>query len=150
MDLRDALETFSPQHAIGPGVSWPDDWRAFLRTRVNILVTGPDAALKACLRAARPVFRAPVRSVACGNTLALEAGKTLILRDVDKLGRDAQRILFAWMGDPEHADTQIVSTASGPVFPLVQTHGFDQDLYYRLNTICLAAHLPQAFGIPTG
>ena len=139
MDLRGDLLASSPQRYRGPCSSWPDDWRAFLQTRVNILVTGPDAALEAYLRAAQPVFRSPIRSVAGSRTLALRAAKTLIVRDVDKLSRAAQRILFAWMDMPEHRDTQIVSMASGPLLPLVQANLFDLDLYYRLNTIWLEA-----------
>jgi hypothetical protein len=139
MDLRGDLLASSPQRDFAPCLSWPDDWRALLRTRVNILVTGPDAALEAYLRAAQPAFRPPIRSIAGSRTLALQTAKTLIVRDVDKLSRAAQRMLFAWMDVPEHRDTQIVSMAAGPLLPLVQANLFDLDLYYRLNTIWLEA-----------
>jgi len=118
-------------------LSWPEDWRAFLKTRANILVTGPDEALKAFVHAARPVFRAPIRSAAGGRAVVFRRASTLILRDVDRLNRAAQRLLLVWMNEPEHADTQIVSTASAPLFPLVEAEEFERDLYYRLNTIWL-------------
>jgi hypothetical protein len=137
MDLCNNRLESSPQGRGGFCLSWPDDWRAFLRTRANILVTGPNAALQAFVRAARPALRAPVRSVAGGRTIALQTASTVILRDVDRLNRAAQRMLLSWINEPDHADTQIVSTASAPLFPLVQAESFDRDLYYRLNTIWL-------------
>jgi hypothetical protein len=142
MDLCNDRFESSRQNGCGFCLSWPGDWRAFLRTRANILVTGPNAALRAFVRAARPEFRAPIRLVVGGRTVVLHTASTLILRNVDRLNRAAQRMLLAWMNEPEHADTQIVSTASAPLFPLVEADGFDRDLYYRLNTIWLEVRQP--------
>jgi hypothetical protein len=143
MDLCNDRFESSRQCGCGFCLSWPDDWRAFLRTRANILVTGPNAALKAFVHAARPEFREPIRLVVGGRTVGLQTAGTLFLRNVDRLSRAAQRMLLAWMNEPEHAGTQIVSTASVPLFPLVQAEGFDPNLYYRLNTIWLEVQVRQ-------
>jgi hypothetical protein len=141
MDLCDDRFEPSQQHSSGFCLARQDDWRAFVQTRANILVTGPDAAVKAFVRAARPVFRAPIQSVGRGRTLELTTAKTLILHDVDSLNRAAQQMLLEWLNEPEHGATQIVSTASAPLFPLVQADRFDCDLYYRLNTVWLEAQV---------
>jgi DNA-binding NtrC family response regulator len=31
----------------------------------------------------------------------------------------------------------VISTTSGPLLPLVQSGGFIETLFYRLNTVCL-------------
>jgi hypothetical protein len=141
MDLCDDRFEPSQQRSSGFCLSRQDDWRAFVQTRANILVTGPDAAVNAFVRAARPSFRPPVRSVGRGRTLELKAAKTLILHDVDRLNRAAQQMLLEWLNEPEQGATQIVSTASAPLFPLVQSDRFDCDLYYRLNTVWLEAQV---------
>jgi DNA-binding NtrC family response regulator len=144
MDLcNDRIES-SAQRRYGFCLSRQDDWRAFVQTRANILVTGPDAAVKAFVHAARPAFRDPVRSVVTGGTLELQKAETLILHDVDRLDRAAQQMLLEWLNEPEHGATQIVSTAAAPLFQLVQADQFDGNLYYRLNTVWLEAEVPSS------
>jgi transcriptional regulator of acetoin/glycerol metabolism len=55
---------------------------------------------------------------------------------VGALSHDDQLHLLDWL---EHAvaRTQVISTTSGPLLPLVQTGGFIETLFYRLNTVCL-------------
>ena len=53
----------SPSDAMVP----PDDWRTLLRTRANVLVTGPQEALTAFVRAARSELIEPIRSVVCSS-----------------------------------------------------------------------------------
>jgi hypothetical protein len=117
-------------------LSTSDDWRALLRTRANVLVSGPQRALTAFIHAAHDEMREPIRSVN-GSTLSLCEGCTLILLEVDALDGAGQRQLIQWMNEPRNAETQIISLATIPLAPLVQTHRFDAELYYRLNVIYL-------------
>ena len=59
---------------------------------------------------------------------------TVVVRDVDALTVDEQRMLLAWL-DAVESRTQVVSTASAPVLPLVEAGAFNDALYYRLNTV---------------
>ena len=59
---------------------------------------------------------------------------TVVVRDVDALTVDEQRALLAWL-DAGESRTQVVSTASAPVLPLVEAGAFNDALYYRLNTV---------------
>jgi hypothetical protein len=113
-----------------------DDWRALLRTRANVLVSGPQIALSAFIYAAQDEMREPIRSVN-GSALSLCEGRTLILLDADALDGSGQRRLIQWMDEPRNAGTQIISLAPIPLAPLVQTHRFAAELYYRLNVIYL-------------
>jgi transcriptional regulator of acetoin/glycerol metabolism len=47
--------------------------------------------------------------------------------------------------DGHAADTQLISVAPCPVFPLVLEGTFLPTLYYRLNTVCLA--LPDSLNV---
>jgi hypothetical protein len=126
-------------HDMHPGfcLAWPDDWRALVRTRANVLVSGPEDALEAFVGTARPELREPIRSMVCGQALSLECASTLILRDVHQLDDAGQRTLWAWVNRPEQAATQIVSVTSIPLFASAQANRFDRALYYCLNTIYL-------------
>jgi transcriptional regulator of acetoin/glycerol metabolism len=131
-------------HHVGQGfrLVWPDDWRALMRTRANVLMTGPAEALEAFVNAARADLQTPIRSTASGPALSLESARTLILRDVHQLDEAGQRRLLAWLNEPHNTDTQIVSLTPIPLIPLVEAKRFDRELYYRLNTIHLEAALP--------
>lgn len=113
-----------------------DDWRALLRTRANVLVTGPQEAVTAFAYAARSEMREPIRSVTSSAPLFLD-GNTLILPEIDALDDAGQQRLIRWMDEPRNAATQIISLTSTPLFSLVRTNRFDPDLYYRLNVIYL-------------
>jgi hypothetical protein len=116
-----------------------DDWRKLLRTRLNVMVTGPDAALTAFAGAARSELREPVRTVSCASPLFLE-GRTLLLTDVEMLDEAGQQRLLRWMSETRNADTQVVALSSGQLFQKVCAHRFSADLYYRLNTILVELH----------
>jgi hypothetical protein len=115
----------------------PEDWRALLRTRTHMLVTGPRTALSAFARAARSELREPVASMSGNSPLFfLEGARTLILNDVHLLDHAGQQRLLAWMSQRRNADTQVLSLTTARVFEFV-AKGFDANLYYRLNTIYL-------------
>jgi DNA-binding NtrC family response regulator len=120
----------------------PDDWRALLRTRANVLLTGSEKALEAFLSAAESEFHEPIVSISSGQALSLDKPSTLILRDVHKLDYASQRRLMAWGNESKGADTQIVSLTPVALHPLVNAGSFDRDLFYWLNTIRLEVALP--------
>ncbi len=113
-----------------------EDWRAHLRTRANVLVTGPQDALSAFLQSARSEMLEPIASVAASMPLYLDA-RTIVLTDVDSLEVSEQRRLTQWMDQPQNSRVQIVSATSASLFSLVEAGRFDGDLFYRLNIIHL-------------
>ena len=113
------------------------DWRALLRARVNVLVTGPDRALEQFVELCREELREPLAFASPGLALPLHASETLIITDVHLLDDAAQHTLAAWVSDPEHANAQVMSLTSTPLFGLVDAGLFDRDLYYYLNTVHL-------------
>jgi len=113
------------------------DWRTILRTRANVLVTGPKDALEVFLQTARSEMRDPIRTSGSGLPPFLDGVRTLILTEVDALpGTDQQR-LRRWFDERENADVQVISATTEPLFELVNANAFDAQLYYRLNTIVL-------------
>jgi len=125
-------EHLQPSFRVEP----PEDWRALLRTRAHMLVTGPAGALTAFARAARSELREPVASISATTPLFLEGARTLILSDTHLLDHAGQQRLLAWMNESRNADTQVISLTSARVYAFV-SKGFDANLYYRLNTIYL-------------
>jgi hypothetical protein len=113
-----------------------EDWRTHIRTRANLLVTGPAPALSAFIETARSEMREPIASVA-GSTPLFVDGRTLILAGIDALDAPGQRRLLQWINEPRNLHTQIVSLTSVSLFGLVEASRFDADLFYRLNTIHL-------------
>jgi hypothetical protein len=126
------------RHQLGAGfrLNPLGDWRRLLRTRSNVLVTGPIGALDAFVKAARSEVRDPILSVACASPI-WAAAPTLVLDDVSRLHERDQRRLLRWLIDVGRDETQILSLSPTPLFPLVRSGDFDPDLYYRLNTIYL-------------
>jgi hypothetical protein len=113
-----------------------ENWRAHMRTRANVLVTGPAPALSAFIETARPEMREPIASVA-GSTPLFVDGRTLILTEIDALDAPGQRRLMQWVNEPRNLHTQVISLTSVSLFGLVEASRFDSDLFYRLNTIHL-------------
>jgi DNA-binding NtrC family response regulator len=61
--------------------------------------------------------------------------RTLIVRHVECLTARQQVSFAAWLR--RSTDTQIISIAGMPVFPLVQEGRFLDELYYFLNVVLL-------------
>jgi hypothetical protein len=59
--------------------------------------------------------------------------RTAVIFDVDGLTPVEQRRLLDWLVSGPNR-TQVVSTTSAPLLPLVETGVFNDTLYYRLNT----------------
>ena len=113
-----------------------ENWRARMRTRANVLVSGPGPALSPFIELAKSELRAPITSVA-GSTPLFPDVRTLIVTEADRLDTAGQRRLTQWMNEPRHAHAQIVSLTSVNLLALVEASRFDADLFYRLNMIHL-------------
>ena len=119
--------------------SLQDDWELVRVASVNLLLVGPDNVTRALVDALGPFLRKPVITVRPGEPLTLaptgQVG-TLTLYDVSMLGLSDQRRLLDWQ-ESAVGRTQVISTTSTPLLPLVDAGAFLGALYYRLNTVCL-------------
>jgi hypothetical protein len=107
--------------------------------RVNLLLIGVDGLIWNVLGTLLLDLQEPIVTWCPGQPFMLPPpGRigTLILHDVGALTYDDQRQLLKWL---EQADgrTQIISTASAPLLPAVKAGTFPENLYYRLNTVCV-------------
>ena len=112
-----------------------EDWRALLKTGANVLVTGPEGALTAFVKAARAELTAPIVTVGSPDPLQFDAARTVILTDVHTCSAERQQELKRWMNEAGRLRAQVLSLTTEPLLPLVNAHRFDAELYYRLNTI---------------
>jgi transcriptional regulator of acetoin/glycerol metabolism len=127
----------------------PDDWRVAraahedLRRmgmpRVNLLLVGVGGMTRNVVGMLLRDRDEAIASWSPGERLLLPPvarGGTVVLHEVGALSVDDQLHLLHWL---EHAvtRTQVISTTSGPLLPLVQAGAFIETLFYRLNTICL-------------
>lgn len=113
-----------------------DDWRRAATAGHNILVEGPEAAVRAVLRLLVPRLLAPVTWQPRGIPLAFPVDEcgALVLQNIAGLDAHDQARLRAWLDEPTHR-TQVVSVTPYPLLPLVDCSAFDATLYYRLNTV---------------
>jgi len=102
----------------------------------RILLEGPAVSIEVVLLLLAPYLREPITWNRLGTRLELPSDNcgALVLQNVSGLNRHDQARLFAWLNDPTH-HTQIVSTTTTPLFPLVCSNHFDATLYYRLNVV---------------
>ena len=107
-------------------------------TRANILLVGNDRQVSRLVRLAVADFN-QAAVVSCRNgqlrlpSTSLRAG-TIVIRDVDALSSDDQVKLCEWLNTRSDR-AQVVSTASAPIVPLVDSSLFNDALYYRLNMV---------------
>jgi hypothetical protein len=109
--------------------------------RVNLLLTGPDGVLEYLLDALLPDLREPVGRWCPGEQLLLPPPPligTMIFQDVGEMPDDDQQRLLSWLNGAA-GRTQVVSTTSASLLPLVEAGDFIAALYYRLNIICVDA-----------
>jgi Sigma-54 interaction domain len=100
----------------------------------NLLLIGPDAAIREFLHPLIESLEAPV--VYCdAATPEFPTAPTgsLIVHDVARLTPDHQQQLLDWIDDPSR-NARVIATSTGPVFPDVKGGTFSDSLYYRLNT----------------
>jgi len=120
--------------AIGLGLS-SIDRSIFRRHRPSMLIVGPVSATEAMLLRLEPSFADPLTLWQPGFDLTLpSAGGTLLLRRVSNLTAAQQSALLDWF-DRDQQRTQVISTATQSLLPLVEQGLFSDILYYRLNPL---------------
>ncbi len=124
------------------------EWRLLIQRPCNVLFEGTVVDTHAVLRLLQPHLRAPIARHEPPAALDVPSGetRTLVLSDAVALSRSDQRKLLAWMHG-KGSRTQIITTASRPLFPLVTAGLFDDTLYYRLNVLLLRVSAPLQLGL---
>jgi hypothetical protein len=77
-----------------------DDWRALVRARVNVLVTGSTRTLGGFVELCRDELRQPFAFASPDTLLPSHSSPTLVITDVPLFDETAQHMLAAWMCDP--------------------------------------------------
>ena len=109
------------------------------RAGVNLLIMGPSAATRRVVDRLRPSLRGPVVAVRPGQTTVLMRGDalgTLVLDNIEAYGLNEQRHILARL-ESGNDRPRVISTASRAIVPLINRGLFLEDLYYRLNTVCV-------------
>jgi len=121
------------------------EWRQLSEQPCNVLIEGTVTATEAALQLLQPHIHEPIAWHRPPGLFELPRTETraLILRDAAGLSRHEQRRLLAWMGDAG-SRAQIITTASCPLFALVEAGRFDAALYYRLNVLLLRVKPPDS------
>ena len=112
------------------------DWRRAASAQHNMLLEGAAASIETALQLLAPCLRQPVtwNGRASALTLPADEGGTLVVQNIALLNGQEQLRLRVWLDDPARR-TQVVSTTTYPVFPLVDCDVFDATLFYRLNVV---------------
>ena len=116
--------------------SWLETVRCF---RPNILIEGSPRAIESELAAVCSVFAGPTWTCWLPGPLDLpDANAELfVLRNVGTLAGEQQASLARWM--ERHLPIVLVSVNAGSLYSLVTSGVFSAQLYYRLNTVLIAA-----------
>jgi hypothetical protein len=107
--------------------------------RINLLLIAPDAVVRHVMKSLPMDLWEPVARWSPGAPLNLPVPAqtgTMILHDVHALPLNDQRRLVEWL-EAAKGRTQVVSTTSAPLLPLVNAGKFIATLFYRLNTVCV-------------
>ena len=114
-----------------------ENWRSLLKTGANLLVVGPRCALEAFVAAAAPDMSEPVWLVGPRQEIPIEQAGTFVLYDASRLDAAQQEALLAWLSTAETVRPQIISLSEKHLWVEDGSSAIRDDLYYRLNTICL-------------
>ena len=120
-------------------VPHPNESTLLKERHSHVLVVGVEQDLIPALARLRPYLRGPISQwrPAVSTEPPRATKGALIIWGVDSLDHEQQRHFLTWM-DGRGANVQIISVAERPVFPLVRRKAFLEDLYYRLNMVCVA------------
>jgi hypothetical protein len=113
-----------------------ETWALVRQCRLSVFLVGPENTTRAFLDALRAHLHQPVAEVHSRGPLVLpDAGRTgtLLLKDIGALHADDQQRLAEWLAHSARR-TQVISTSSAPVLPMILAGEFAERLYYRLNT----------------
>ena len=111
----------------------------FRQWHPHVLLVGNDASINPALERLHPQLRRPIshwRPAVAADPPRITSG-ALIIWGVGALSLDQQRHLLDWMTGAG-ANVQIVSISESQLFPRVWQKAFLDDLYYRLNMVCVA------------
>jgi hypothetical protein len=113
------------------------DWSVLHRTRANALLTGSRTDTEDAMASLLPYLRPPVATwqPSALRNPPLTATGTLIIEEVDALDSMQQQQLLESLDGSGRV--QIISVASCPLYPLVESGKFADALYYRLNVVHL-------------
>lgn len=109
--------------------------------RTNMLLSGSDGTIAYLLDALLPDLREPVGRWCPGEQLLLPPPAligTMIFQDVGEMPEHDQHRLLHWLSGAA-GRTQVISTTSTSLVPLVEAGSFVDSLYYRLNVILIDA-----------
>ena len=106
-------------------------------TKANALLVGPDHLVEHMVSLVVPDLTPTATIRRQNEELLLPTASTrmltAVIRDVDGLTPVEQCRLLDWLGSAPNR-TQLISTTSAALLPLVETGLFNDTLYYRLNT----------------
>ena len=108
-------------------------------TSVNTLAVGGKDEVAALIASLWPALATPVvvrhRNEPLRLTAVPPAG-TFVIYDVETLTPEEQDALHRWLQTAD-GPARVVSSASAPVFPMVESGAFNDELYYRLNVVTI-------------
>ena len=124
----------------------PSDLDLARLTRVNLFLVGDDDVVVPVVTSLWPFLATPIVVRNRGERLRLSSTSepvgTVVVCDVDTLTGHEQRALHNWMAG--NGRTQVVSTASKFLQPLLEAGAFHEGLYYRLNVVTVDLTSPVA------
>ena len=143
-----ARRAFAPRvDELRKGAKWPpSDQELALLTRVNLLVVGAENDVAALIASLWPSLVTPIVVRYRGEPLRLSTVPrvgTFVIYDLETLTGEKQDALHRWVcAGIGHA--RVVSSASGSLFPMVESGLFNAGLYYRLNVVTIDLTSPVA------
>ena len=127
--------------------SHPTDQDLARVTGVNLFVVGAEDQVAKLITSLWPCLATPIAVRDRGEPLRLAPTSppvgTMVIYDVDTLTRLEQHALKQWLR-VENPGARIVSSASAPLWPMVEAGAFNDGLYYRLNVVTIDLTSPGA------
>jgi hypothetical protein len=117
-----------------------DDRELARRARANVMILGSERVAGDLVVSLWRNFDGPIVIRRDGERLRLtpssEPVGTMVLHGVDSLTGQEQSALNHWL-DSSQGRTRVVSTAPPSMLPMVESGQFSEQLYFRLNTLCI-------------
>ncbi len=142
--LPDAMPAINPSTPRARRALVPRDCQVARFSRTNLLLIGPSTDTEEMVSTLWPSDathawrpgQALTLPTATAGTSARRVETTLVLHEIGQLTRDQQHALSRWLeSQPERV--HVVSTSTAPLHLRVAAGAFIDQLYYRLNTVCV-------------